>query len=121
MLLALCLVGSPLPPPAVRWEGGRGGGGAVAPGGVGDSAASFPVGVAVAWSSRSQESLVLAAPSLVASSVTEECDRRLRSREIGGSAEARSCSCFSQSSPSRKKTEMLSGSRASRSDRLRSR
>ena len=119
MPLALCLVGSPLPPPAVRWEGGWGTG-AVAPGGVGDSAASSPVGVAVAWSLRSQESLVLAAPSFVASSVTAECDRRLRSREIGGSAEARSCSCFSRSSPSREKTEMLSGSRASRSDRLRS-
>ena len=48
--------------------------GAVALGGVGDSAASSPTGVAVAKSSCSQESLVLAAPSLVASSVCAEHD-----------------------------------------------
>ena len=60
----LCPVGSPLLPPTVWWERrGRGAAGAVAPGGVGDSAASSPTGVAVAGSSHSQESLVLAAPS----------------------------------------------------------
>ena len=48
--------------------------GAVALGGVGDSAASSPTGVAVAKSSHSQESLVLTAPSLVASSVFAEHD-----------------------------------------------
>ena len=64
---------------------------------VRDSAASLPTGVAVAESSRSQVSLVLAAPSSVASSVTAERDRRSHSHGIGKSTGARS----SQSSPSR--------------------
>ena len=88
------------PPPTVRWER-KGGGGAVAPGGVGDLAASSSTGVAVAESSRSQKSLVLAAPSSVASSVSGERDRRSRSRRIGESTEARSCFRSSRSSSSR--------------------
>ena len=65
------LVGSPLP---LLLFGGRGGGGgegtarALASGSLGDSAASSLPGVGVAVSSCSQESLVLADPSLVASS-----------------------------------------------------
>ena len=89
---------SPLPP-----FGGRGGGGgaALAPGSVGDSAASSPQGVGVARSSCLQELLVLAAPSLVASSASVERDRRSRSRVVGGFTEARSHSHSSQSSLSR--------------------
>ena len=48
-----------------------------------------------------QESLVLAAPSLVAFSVSAGCDHRSRSREIGESTEDCSCSRSSRSSPSR--------------------
>ena len=107
--LALCLMRSP--PPIVRW----GGTSAVAPEGVGDSVASSPTGVAVAGSSRSQESLVLAAPSSVASSVSIERDRRSRSRGIEESTEARSCSRSSQSSPSQSRE-----SREGRHARLRS-
>ena len=56
--------------------GEEGGTGAVASRDVGDSVASSPTGVAVAGSSHSQESLVFAAPSSVASSVSAERDRR---------------------------------------------
>ena len=75
--------------------------GAVASGSVGGSATSPPTGVAVARSSHSQESLVLATPSSVASFVSAERDCRSRSRVIGESTEARSLSRSSQSSPSR--------------------
>ena len=83
-------------------EGGGGGGGAaraMAPGSVGDSAASSSMGVGVAGSSRLQESLVLAAPPSIASSASVERDRRSHSRVAGGSTEPRSHS--SQSSLSR--------------------
>ena len=87
--------------PFLPFGGGWGTTGAVAPGGAGDSTASSPTGIAVAGFSRSQESLVLAAPSSVASSVSREHDRRSRSRWIEESAEARSSSRSSCSSPSR--------------------
>ena len=61
---AWVLAGSPLPPPAIRWEM-RGGGRASASSGASDLAASFLLGVRVAGSSHSQESLGLADPSLV--------------------------------------------------------
>ena len=85
---------------------GGGGGGRVllllgARGGVGDPAASSSTGVAVVGSSRSQEFLVLAAPSSIASSVSAERDRRSRSCGIGESTEACSRSRSSRSSPSR--------------------
>ena len=74
---AWALVRSPLP---LSPFGGRGGGGgtagSLASGGVSDSAASSLLGVGVVGSPRSQESLVLAAPSLVASSVCAERGHR---------------------------------------------
>ena len=76
------------------------GGGGSASGGMSDSAASSLPGVGVAGSSCSHESLVLAAPSSVASSVSAELGRQLRSREIGKSTEDRSLSCSLRSSPS---------------------
>ena len=85
-------MGSPLPPPAIRWErrGGRGAARALASVSAGDSAVSSLTGVGVAGSSHSQESLVLADPSLIASFVSARRDRRSRSREIGGSTGDRS-------------------------------
>ena len=80
--VACCGVSSP---PSHHLVGEDGGGGwVVAPGSIGDSAASSPPGVEVAGSLRSQESLVLAAPSSVASSVYAEHDHRSCSCEIGG-------------------------------------
>ena len=73
------------PPPTIQWER-RGG----APRGPrllrtrSDSAASTLPGVGVAASSRSQESLVLADPSPVDSSVSAGGDRRSPSPKIGG-------------------------------------
>ena len=55
----------------------------------------------MAGSLCSRDSLVLAAPSSVASSLSAERDRRSRSHRIGESTEARSCTHSSQSSPSR--------------------
>ena len=91
---------SPLPP-FDRRGGGGGFTGAVASGSVGDSAAFPLTGVVVAGSLRSQESLLLAAPSSEASSVSAERDRLSRSRGIGESTEARSRSCSLRSFPSR--------------------
>ena len=97
--LALALVRSPLPPPTVRWER-RGWGVArvLTSGGTSDSAASSLPGVGIVGSSRSQESLVLAVPSSVASSASAERGRRSRSRVVGGSNDDRSHSCSSRSS-----------------------
>ena len=67
--------------------------------GASDSAASTLPEVGVAGSSRSQESLGLADPSPVDSSVSASGDRRSSSREIGGSIGDRSLS--SRLSPSR--------------------
>ena len=97
---SLSLVRSPPPPPAVRWER-RGRGEVLASGGMSDSAASSLPGDGVAGSSHSQELLVLAAPSSVASSVSAERGRQLCSHEIGKSTEDHSCSRSSRSSPSR--------------------
>ena len=84
---------------------GRGRGGratrASASGGTSDSATSSLLGVGVVGSSRSQELLVLADPSSVASSVSAGCDRRSRSREIGESTGDRFRLRSSCSSPSR--------------------
>ena len=60
-----------------------------ASGGASDSAASSLPGVGVDGSLSLQESLVLAAPSSVASSVSAESGRRSRSRKIGESTEVR--------------------------------
>ena len=68
---AWALVRSQLPPPAVRWER-RG----WFLGDASDLVASSLPGFGVAGSSRSQESLVLAAPSSVASSASAERGRR---------------------------------------------
>ena len=70
-------------------------------GGTSGSAASSLTGVGVTGSSCSQESLVLADPSPVASSVSAGHDRRSRSREIREYTRGRSCSCSSRSYPSR--------------------
>ena len=98
---AWVLMRSPLPPPAVWWER-RGWGGssarASASGGVSDSAASSLPGVGVAGYSRLQESLVLANPSPVASSVSALCDHRSRSCESGESTGDHSRSLSSRSS-----------------------
>ena len=93
---------SPLPPLGGRGGVGGGGGGTrvLAFGGASDSAASSLPGVRVAGSSRSQESLVLAAPSSVASSASAGRDRRSYSHEVGGSTEDQSHSRSSLSSPS---------------------
>ena len=66
------------PPSALPPFGASGGGGArvTASAGTGDSAASYLMGVGVARSSCSQELLVLADPSPVASSVSAGRDRR---------------------------------------------
>ena len=98
---AWALARPPLPPPAVWWER-RGGGGVrvLASGGTSDSAAASLLGVGVAGFSRSQESLVLAAPSSVASSVSAEGGHRSRSHEIRESTEDCSHSLSSWSSPS---------------------
>ena len=66
------------------------GGGGLDSVGASDSAASSLPGVGVVGSSRSQESLVLADPSPVASSVSAGCDCRSRSRKIGESTGDRS-------------------------------
>ena len=94
--------------PPSRHFGGRVGVRALAS--VGDSASSSLMRVAVAGSSRSQESLVLADPSPVASSVSAGRDCWSRSREIGESPGDRSRS--SRSSPSRDSRE---GHRCARS------
>ena len=65
-----------------------------------DSATSSLLGIGVAGSSRSQQSLVLAAPSSVASSASAERDHRSSSCEVEGSTEDRSHSRSSRSSPS---------------------
>ena len=77
------------------------GGGVLASGVASDSAASSLPGVGVAGSSCSQESLVLAAPSSVASSASAERDSQLRCCEVGGSIEDCSRSRSSRSFPSR--------------------
>ena len=74
---AWVLARSSLPPPTVWWERREGGG---APRGYRllqacDSDASSLPGVGIAGSSRSQESLVLADPSSVDSSVSAGSDR----------------------------------------------
>ena len=81
------------------WWGG--GGGVLASGGASDSAASSLPGVGVVEPSRSQESLVLTAPSSVASSTSAECGLRSRSRVVWVSTEDCSLSCSSRSSLSR--------------------
>ena len=88
-------------PPSRRLVGEEGGGAAwvLASGGASNSAASSLPGVGVAGSSRSQESIMLVAPSSVASSASSEHDRRSRFREVEGSTE--DCSRSSRSSPSR--------------------
>ena len=90
--LSHCLVGE---------EGGGRATRASASGGTSDLATSSLLGVGVAGSSRSQELLVLADPSPVASSVSAGCDRRSRSREIGESTGDRFRLRSSCSSPSR--------------------
>ena len=90
-------VSSP-PPPTVLWGGAPR---VLASGGASDSAVSSLPGVGVAGSFRSQESVVFAAPSSVASSASAERDHRSCSREVGGSTEDRYRSRSSWSSPSR--------------------
>ena len=100
--------------------------GALAPGSVGDSAASSPPGVGVAGSSQSRESLVLTAPSSVASSApSAERNCRSRSRVAGGSTEARSCCRSSlshggESCGERRCARSRSGGSRARSRKLRS-
>ena len=89
------------PLPTVRWERRGGDARALVTGNVGDSAVSSPSGVWVAGSSCSQESLVLAAPSSVASFASAEHDRRSHSQVAGGSTEARSRPRSTRSSLSR--------------------
>ena len=96
--LALTLVRSP-PPSSYSSVGGAPR--VLASGGASDSAVSSLPGVGVAGSFRSQESVVFAAPSSVASSASAERDRRSCSREVGGSTEDRYHSRSSWSSPSR--------------------
>ena len=79
----------------------KGGGGVLASGVASDSAASSLPGVGVAGSSCSQESLVLAAPSSVASSASADHDSQLRCCEVGGSIEDCSRSHSSRSFSSR--------------------
>ena len=101
--------------------------GALAPGSVGDSAASSPPGVGVVGSSQSQESLVLTAPSSVASSApSAERNRRSRSRVAGGSTKVRSCCRSSlshggESRGERRCARSRSGGSRARSRKLRSR
>ena len=103
MSSAWVLVRAPLPLPPFGGRGGGGGGAAraLAFAGTSDSAVSSLPGVGVAGSSRSQESPVLADPSLVASSISAGRDHRSRSREIGGSTGDRSRSRSSRLFPSR--------------------
>ena len=92
-----------VPPPSSLSKGGEGRStaGALASAGVGDSATSSLPGEGVAGSSRSQESLMLDDPVLVASSSSPGRDRRSRSRARGDSTGDRSRSRSSRLSPPR--------------------
>ena len=92
-----------VPPPSSLSKGGEGRStaGALASAGVGDSATSSLPGEGVAGSSRSQESLMLDDPVLVASSSSPGRDRRSRSRARGDSTGDCSRSHSSRLSPPR--------------------